>query len=407
MPSKRVIWTVFTILSLLIGTLAGLRLADLYIQKVNTGNWGPLGIENPSVGSGEHNQPVVSDKPAKVPETAKSAARFAFAVGGMLVAFLIWTLAISWIRRLKRGIEKMSAQDKLAVGAGLFVGLLMTVLISPLIAASVKAPTYINLIIAVFLCYLSVTAALSMKEQLGVYFPGASTGAKARFTNVLRPKILDTNVIIDGRIADVCKAGFIEGPIYVPRFVLEELQQIADSSDSLRRARGRRGLDILKSMQEQTSVQIETYDSAVNGPADDVDAKLVHLAKEIGGVIVTNDFNLNKVAALQDVKVLNVNELANALKPVVLPGEEMTVTIIKEGKEQNQGIGYLDDGTMVVVEHGRQHIGETRNVVVTSILQTPAGKMIFTVLQGDQPEDDSFERNVRSYSSGRQRRKIR
>ncbi len=405
MPSKRVIWTACTILSLLLGVLIGLRLADSYIQRVNTGSWGSFGfLSGKHVGSP---QPAGSDKPAKVPESAQTAAKLAFAVGGMLVTFLVWTLAISWIRRLKHGIERMSARDKLAVGAGLFVGLLMTVLISPLIAASVKTPTYINLVVAVLLCYLSVTAALSMKEQLGVYFPGASTSGKAKFANVLRPKILDTNVIIDGRIADVCRAGFIEGPIYVPRFVLEELQQIADSSDSLRRARGRRGLDILKAMQEQTSVQIETYEDSVSGPMDDVDAKLVQLAKEIGGVIVTNDFNLNKVAALQDVKVLNVNELANALKPVVLPGEEMTVTIIKEGKEQNQGIGYLDDGTMVVVEHGRQHIGETHNVVVTSILQTPAGKMIFTVLQGEQPEDDAVERNVRSYSSGRQRRKIR
>ena len=182
-------------------------------------------------------------------------------------------------------------------------------------------------------------------------------------------EILDTNVIIDGRIADICKAGFVEGPIYIPRFVLEELQQIADSGDSLKRARGRRGLDILNQMQQEMSLQIQTYESGNGGGAEEVDARLVELAKNLSGAIVTNDYNLNKVAVLQGVKVLNVNELANALKPVVLPGEEMIVTIIKEGKEQNQGVGYLDDGTMIVVERARRCIGDTLDVIVTSILQ--------------------------------------
>jgi uncharacterized protein YacL len=155
------------------------------------------------------------------------------------------------------------------------------------------------------------------------------------------------------------------------------------------------------------SLQIETYDSANGSPADEVDAKLVELAKEINGAVVTNDFNLNKVAVLQGVTVLNVNELANALKPVVLPGEEMSVLIIKEGKEQNQGVGYLDDGTMIVVERARHYIGDTLDVVVTSILQTPAGKMIFAAMKNEQEEDGSIERNIRSYSGSRQRRKIR
>lgn len=203
-------------------------------------------------------------------------------------------------------------------------------------------------------------------------------------------KILDTNVIIDGRIADVCRTGFMQGPIYVPGFVLDELQHIADSSDSLKRARGRRGLDILNAMQKEFPLIVRSLDHKLGADArnDEVDTKLVKLAKKLGGHIVTNDFNLNKVAALQGVTVLNVNELANALKPVVLPGEEMPVTVIKEGKEQNQGVAYLDDGTMIVIEDGRRHIGEHLAVVVTSVLQTVAGKMIFAKIKGGAYEED-------------------
>jgi uncharacterized protein YacL len=219
-------------------------------------------------------------------------------------------------------------------------------------------------------------------------------------------KILDTNVIIDGRIADICRTGVLEGPVYVPGFVLDELQQIADSSDSLKRARGRRGLDILNAMQKEMSLVVRSFDGARNmAEPEPVDARLVRLAKELGGTIVTNDFNLNKVAELQGVGVLNVNELANALKPVVLPGEEMAVTIIKEGKEPNQGIAYLDDGTMVVVESAKRHIGEKVMITVGSVLQTVAGKMIFGNLKGPADEEDEvIDRNVRSYTGGRSRR---
>ncbi|MDI6829523.1 MAG: PIN domain-containing protein, partial [Armatimonadota bacterium] len=223
-----------------------------------------------------------------------------------------------------------------------------------------------------------------------------------------KPKVLDTNVIIDGRIADVCRTGFLEGPIYVPSFVLEELRHIADSEDFLRRARGRRGLDILNQMQKELNLIIKSFETVDPTDAEEVDEKLVKVAKDIGGCIVTNDFNLNKVAELHGVTVLNVNELANALKPVVLPGEELTVSIIKEGKESNQGIAYLDDGTMIVVEGGKKHIGETIDVVVTSVLQTVAGKMIFANLKAVQEEEDELiERNIRNYSSIRPRKKIK
>jgi uncharacterized protein YacL len=188
------------------------------------------------------------------------------------------------------------------------------------------------------------------------------------------PKLLDTSVIVDGRILEVVDAGFIEGRLLVPKFVLKELQAIADSSDSIRRARGRRGLEVLNRLRE-TSGRLEVIDR--DAPERDVDSKLVTLAHDLDAPILTNDYNLNRVARLQGVVILNVNELANAIKPVVLPGEEMSVSIIKDGKEQNQGVGYLEDGTMIVVENGKRLIGETVGVQVTSVLQTAAGRMIF------------------------------
>ena len=191
-----------------------------------------------------------------------------------------------------------------------------------------------------------------------------------------RYKVLDTSVIIDGRIADVCEAGFIDGTLVIPQFVLKELQLVADSADSLKRNRGRRGLDILQKIQKMSGVEVMISD--VDFPdVREVDLKLIELARSLPGKIITNDFNLNKVAQLRGVEVLNVNELANALKPVVLPGEIMKVFILKEGKEYTQGVAYLDDGTMVVVDNARKMIGKTIDIVVTSVLQTTAGKMIF------------------------------
>jgi uncharacterized protein YacL len=191
-----------------------------------------------------------------------------------------------------------------------------------------------------------------------------------------RYKVLDTSVIIDGRIADVCDTGFMDGTIVIPQFVLKELQLVADSGDSLKRNRGRRGLDILQRIQKMSGVEVMISD--VDFPdVREVDLKLIELARTLQGKIVTNDFNLNKVAQLRGVAVLNVNELANSLKPVVLPGEQMKVFILKEGKEYNQGVAYLDDGTMVVVDNARRMISKTIDIVVTSVLQTTAGKMIF------------------------------
>jgi len=193
-------------------------------------------------------------------------------------------------------------------------------------------------------------------------------------------KILDTSVIIDGRIADICDTGFLEGVLVIPNFVLHELQMIADSADSIKRNRGRRGLDILNKMQKDQSIMVKISD--MDFPEiHEVDAKLVQMGKVMKGKVITNDFNLNKVAEFQGVQVLNINQLSNALKPVVLPGEEMRVALIKEGKDRDQAIGYLDDGTMVVVENGRRKLNEEVDVIVTSVLQTTAGRMIFTRLK--------------------------
>ncbi|WP_426348269.1 PIN/TRAM domain-containing protein [Alloiococcus sp. CFN-8] len=189
-------------------------------------------------------------------------------------------------------------------------------------------------------------------------------------------KVLDTSVIIDGRIFDLCQTGFIEGTLVIPNFVLDELRHISDSSDSLKRNRGRRGLDILNKIQKELSIEVQNWEGDFPEIAE-VDSKLLKLAQLLGGKVITNDYNLNKVAEFQGVSVLNINELANAIKPVVLPGEEMTIQIIKDGKESNQGIAYLDDGTMIVVEGGKKFIGEVIEVIVTSVLQTAAGRMIF------------------------------
>ena len=201
------------------------------------------------------------------------------------------------------------------------------------------------------------------------------------------PKILDTSVIIDGRIADACETGFIEGPFIIPQFMLRELQHIADSPDPLKRNRGRRGLDILNRIQKHSDLEVRISDQDFPS-VKEVDDKLIELAKRIHGRIITNDYNLNKVAELQGLTVLNINQLSNALKPVVLPGETMHVQILKEGKEPGQGVAYLDDGTMVVVEEGKKIIGKELDVVVTSVLQTTAGRMIFARPKDEEPPSE-------------------
>lgn len=211
-------------------------------------------------------------------------------------------------------------------------------------------------------------------------------------------KLLDTSVIIDGRIADLCETGFLDGIFLIPQFILHELQHIADSSDSLKRARGRRGLDILQRIQNMPELRVTIIEEDVP-QFRDVDAKLVGLAKKLNAKILTNDLNLNKVAGLQGVRVLNINELSNALRPVVLPGEPMRVFVLREGKEAGQGVAYLDDGTMIVVDDGKKYIGRNLDVMVTSVLQTTAGRMIFTRIREDSDRGEGGSRQERSPSA--------
>ena len=209
-------------------------------------------------------------------------------------------------------------------------------------------------------------------------------------------KILDTSVIIDGRILEICQTKFIEGTLVIPRFVLNELQHIADSTEPLRRNKGRRGFDILRALQNNPAIEVEITEEEVPH-LPEVDAKLVHLAQKLEATIITNDLNLNKVAELQSVKVLNINELSNAVRPVVIAGEVIQVLLLKEGKETNQGVGYLDDGTMVIVEEGKPYIGQTLNVEVTQMLRTSAGQMIFTRIKEDEVDIDE-QQDMRPYS---------
>ncbi|MBI4368065.1 MAG: TRAM domain-containing protein [Candidatus Omnitrophica bacterium] len=237
-----------------------------------------------------------------------------------------------------------------------------------------------GIISAAIFAYLGAITVLRGQDEFAVMIPFVKFTAKGAAEDIV---LLDTSVIIDGRVADICETAFLSGKLYLPRFVLKELQLIADSSDPLKRNRGRRGLDILNRMKKNPQIEIKIHETDYP-ELNAVDAKLVKLGLEIGGKVLTNDFNLNKVAELQGVKVLNINELANALKPIVIPGEMMQVKVLKEGKEQDQGVAYLDDGTMVVVDGGRRRIGQTLSVTITSVLQTQAGRMIFA-----KPTDES------------------
>jgi len=244
---------------------------------------------------------------------------------------------------------------------------------SALTGLAIQGESFLHVIIVVFMVYMGIIIGARKAEW---FEPARIIAAFKDSSRLHQYKVLDTSVIIDGRIADICAAGFLDGTLVVPQFVLRELQQVADSSDSLKRNRGRRGLDILQKIQKMSNVRVQIVETDFP-EVREVDLKLIELALHLSGKIVTNDFNLNKVAQLRGVHVLNINELANSLKPVVLPGEVMRVFVLKEGKEAGQGVGYLDDGTMVVVDQARKALGKTIDAVVTSVLQTTAGKMIF------------------------------
>jgi len=288
---------------------------------------------------------------------------------------------------MEERLFKLPVGDLLFGTVGLIIGLFVATLIGFAIN-SVQLPVVtevLPIIFSIILGYLGFRLGFNKRDELLQLFTrtGSASKKKASEQEVkLSQKLLDTSVIIDGRIADISETGFIEGTLIVPQFVLTELQHIADSSDTLKRTRGRRGLDILKRLQDERQSKVVIVDDDFEDIAE-VDLKLVRLAKLMEAQILTNDFNLNKVCELHQVKVLNINDLANAVKPVVIPGEDMQVVVIKDGKEHNQGVAYLDDGTMIVVEGGRSYIGQAITVTVTSVLQTSAGRMIFA-----KPKDD-------------------
>ncbi|MDZ5474290.1 PIN/TRAM domain-containing protein [Bacillus sp. 31A1R] len=308
------------------------------------------------------------------------------AILGAIIFYLItfWAVdyVVNFIKWLEESIVKIPITDIIFGSVGLVFGLVVAFLVGYALSA-IEVPilnTVVPILLTLLFGYLGFQVGFKKRDELlNLFSKGKKKSGEEEPTSKESPKelkILDTSVIIDGRIADICQTGFLDGTIVIPQFVLEELQHIADSSDVLKRNRGRRGLDILNRIQKELSMNVEIYEGDFED-VQEVDSKLVKLAKLTNGVLVTNDFNLNKVCELQKVSVLNINDLANAVKPVVLPGEEMHVQVIKDGKEYNQGIAYLDDGTMIVVEDGRDFIGKHIDVLVTSVLQTSAGRMIF------------------------------
>lgn len=323
-----------------------------------------------------------------------------FAIIGFLIAPVTIRSVLTLMRWMDSRLTGVPTHDLMSGAVGGIVGLIISSLFS---SSFVSIPFFgplLAVLLSLFLGYLGLTIGMKRKEDVLGFFNFLprfrDRGDKAekaerrregktdqpdqieqtRPKEAVRYKILDTSVIIDGRIADIVKTGFLEGTLLVPSFVLEELRHIADSSDLLKRNRGRRGLDILNQISKETAIKVHIHEQDFED-VNEVDSKLVRLGQVLESPLLTNDYNLNKVAELQGVIVLNINELANALKPIVLPGEEMLVQVMKEGKEPGQGVAYLDDGTMIVVDMGRRYMGQMITVLVTSVLQTAAGRMIF------------------------------
>ncbi len=312
------------------------------------------------------------------------------ALAGLFIAPFVQSLFEVELEEVERTVERLSPGEVLGGVIGLIAGLTVAFLIKNVlfefVANAGRAGSYVAdvlyIVLSLFAAFLG--ARVGAKQRLSGVVAGtpAGPGALARGS----AKLIDTSVIVDGRILEITESGFLEGPLVLPRFVLRELQLIADSIDPMKRARGRRGLEVLAKLQELTTLDIVDQDYRdIAG----VDAKLVRMARERAAKLVTNDYNLNRVAQVEGVTVLNINELAGAVKPVVLPGEELHVTIVRDGKEAHQGVGYLDDGTMIVVENGRRLIGEDTEVQVTSVLQTVAGRMIFAKIKRPQQVSNS------------------
>ena len=318
--------------------------------------------------------------------------RFVSAAIGVLIAIAIIGFELRVRRASLKTLIGAAVGSILGIAGAFLIGVLISIQEVQAVPAEMK--TFLTISLAFFMGYVGLMVGAAKGDYLDLTALGGIFSDK----NTPRDyKILDTSVIIDGRIADVAETGFLSGTLIIPNFILAELQQVADSADSSKRQRGRRGLDMLQRLRNNSKLDIQIVET--DFPAvKEVDLKLIELGKQLEAVIVTNDFNLNKVSQLRGVSVLNINELANALKPVVLPGEAMRVFVLKEGKEYNQGVAYLDDGTMVVIDNARRLIGKTADIAVTSVLQTTAGKMIFGRLW-EEKEDNGEHSNVAIHDS--------
>ncbi len=302
------------------------------------------------------------------------------ALTGMGLAYFTTNKLISkcimWISKFQEALNKISSKELIMGSIGIIIGLIIANLIN---ITLIKVPNYIGILLALMSNFLfAYLGGVLFTKKKDILDNINNINIVKDEKNKLQLKVIDTSVIIDGRIADICKAGFLEGTLIIPEFVLKELRHIADSHEPEKRTRGRRGLDVLNVIQKELNIKVETYEGDIKAERDEeVDVRLLKLAMELGAKVITTDYNLNRVAEFQGITVLNINELAKAIKPIALPGEEMIIKVIKDGKEIGQGIGYLDDGTMVVVDEGRKHMGETIGVQVTHVLQTGTGRMIF------------------------------
>lgn len=362
---SRLTWHVgFTLILTIVGAVLGYRLGANYIEYLNNHKPQPL-------------------------EGAPDAFNLAgFSMIGGLLGLLLASTTFRQIMVVGSRIESMENEDKVAAGIGAFVGLMVAVLLTPMVGSLPYGDvlTVLDYTLAVSICAL---LAIRMKKEVLAILAGGRAEELPPVDRLAKTKLLDTNVIIDGRLLDVWNSGFIEGELLVPQFVLDELQLIADSADDLKRARGRRGLDLLNQMKDEVAgfriLNPKDYPVDVSS-VQGVDHKLIKLASFMDAALVTNDYNLNKVADVQGIPVLNLNRLALAMKPVVIAGEQMKVNIIRSGRDPGQGVAYLDDGTMVVVEDGESKIGQIVEIEVTSLLQTVAGKMIFAQLRDSRDD---------------------
>ncbi len=331
----------------------------------------------------------------------------AIAIGGtvgFLLSFLFNTKIQCLCSEIISRLQKIPTQNIAAAIIGLIIGLIIANLLAYSLSFIPLIGSYLPIVLSVIMGLIGINIGLNKKDEIINFFgsfKGFNRIRKKEYNKYLvHPKILDTSVIIDGRILDISKTDFLEGDLIIPRFILSELQHIADSSDSLKRNRGRRGLDILNKMIKIKKNKIKIIGKDYKEQRE-VDTKIIRLAKDIKAKVITNDYNLNKIAQLEGITVLNINDLSNALKAVILPGEEISTQIIKAGKEPEQGVAYLDDGTMIVIEDGNRYVGRKVNVLVTSILQTPAGRMIFGKIKRMINDKSNKFKNTVRLSSGK------